>query len=60
MIHLFVSDYEVVPDYFAQALMKLPMLYDEEYVRSVKKDTTNTNESDHQLPYSNYPELVMP
>ena len=55
-----LSDYEVVPDYFAQALMKLPMLYDEEYIKDGMKETANANDSDQDLPYSKYPELVMP
>lgn len=57
----FVSlDYEVVPNYFAKALMKLPMLYDEDYVENGKKETTNADESELDLPYKKYPELVMP
>lgn len=47
--------YTVVPDYFASALKKLPMLYDEEYVESGVKEIDS-----HEYPYSEYPELVMP
>jgi len=56
------NEYEVVPDYFAEALKKLPMLYDEDYVRGGKVETANTTDSDHyqDLPYGKYPELVMP
>ena len=55
-----IADYEVVPDYFAQALMKLPMLYDEEYVKDGMKETACFDESQKDLPYAKYPELVMP
>ena len=46
----------MVPDYFATALKKLPMLYDEEYVDSGVKEI----DSQKEYPYSEYPELVMP
>ncbi|XP_057315902.1 L-asparaginase-like isoform X2 [Hydractinia symbiolongicarpus] len=49
--------YQVVPDYFGEALKKLPMLYDEEYVDSGMPEIDD--HSSH-LPYSQYPVLVMP
>jgi len=51
------NGYQVVPNYFANALKKLPMLYDEDYVESgvpeVDQDIT------HPV-FSQYPQLVMP
>ena len=52
--------YEVVPNYFAEALKKLPMLYDEEYVNSDAQEITPIDNNDSDLPYNKYPELVMP
>ena len=52
--------YEVVPDYFAQALKKLPMLYDEEYVQSGMPELSDECERCPTLPYCKYPKLVMP
>ncbi|XP_065660704.1 L-asparaginase isoform X1 [Hydra vulgaris] len=50
--------YTVVPNYFADALKKLPMLYDEEYVKNGAEEIHNNSELD--LPYNKYPQLVMP
>jgi len=53
------NGYQVVPNYFAKALKKLPMLYDEEYVNNGIKEI-ETEAFGKDLPYSKYPELVMP
>ena len=52
--------YEVVPNYFAQALKKLPMLYDEDYVATGMPDISDECERCPSLPYCKYPKLVMP
>ena len=56
----FSSGYTVVPNYFAQALKRLPMLYDEDYVESGMPELSNECEMDPNLPYCKYPKLVMP
>jgi len=51
------NGYTVVPNYFASALKKLPMLYDEDYVESGMPECDE--DSKHPI-YSKYPQLVMP
>ena len=46
----------MVPNYFATALKKLPMLYDEDYINS---DVEELEDEDIH-PYNHYPRLVMP
>lgn len=56
----FGSGYTVVPNYFAKALKRLPMLYDEDYVESGMPELSDECEMDPDLPYCKYAKLVMP
>ena len=47
----FGSGYTVVPNYFAKALKRLPMLYDEDYVESGMPELSDECEMDPDLPY---------
>lgn len=52
--------YTVVPNYFAQALKRLPMLYDEDFAESGMPELSNECEMNPDLPYCKYSKLVMP